>query len=921
VGSGCEQSPVLERDAVAVAVASLLDTARRGAGSALFVIAEAGLGKSTTLTDTRRRWAIGFDVRVARGDADETMLPFGVTVQALGSPGTGDGFERLGGTASPFTRSGQFHAMLRSLTESPRPVLLALDDLHWADKESLDFLSFLCRRIDHHPVAVLATLRPWPPAAGELATRLLHDGVARIERLCPLSEEATAALLATRSGRPASAPLVRRLWRLCAGNPLLLGQMAIQIASGGRTPTAAAGAVQLAAILRRFAGVPAAGLRYCQAASVLGIRFRPQVAAALSELDNRELELAVNAVHRGGLMHARDARWARFTHPLFRQALYQDLPAPERSRLHRTAFRLLSSAGVGVAEAVPHAVRGRMVGEPDAVAALERAGLAARQAGAVRRAIAHFQAAVELAGDTASLRLPLALGELLVAAGKPGRAAAVYRRLLGAGNLSGSARADVLRMLGRALTADGRYAAGEAHFLEAADSVQGEDPRRAAEALLDHASVWLLPPRRGLASAVRARELAEGLDEVLRARAVMAWAHWSLLTGDPAGIQAAATAAAVAERHADADRSWYLGMLGSYHHLTRFVEDFDASQRAFDLLLGSAESARLSLVTRSLLVSQVDTLNRLGRPQQALALLERAEAIPHPNPPMVDSVLAMARACVLQLLGRTRESQAWWERANRDASARGEWPVLLWLWCIRGRQWLHDGHVADACELYRRIEELSDRQGLAEPCVVPWARDGVRAYVGSGRLEDAERVLAWLEGRGRALPCRWPRIAAHAGRAALAERRGDLTAAEAHFDAALALHQQVPLPLERARTLIDYGGFLRRSRRVVRARRLLAEAVVEAERAAAGPLAQEAGAELRIAGGRRRRDGGPAALTPQEVRVARLAAGGATNAEIAQQLVISIKTVESHLGAVYGKRGIGSRRELRALGRSLDRDR
>jgi DNA-binding CsgD family transcriptional regulator len=163
------------------------------------------------------------------------------------------------------------------------------------------------------------------------------------------------------------------------------------------------------------------------------------------------------------------------------------------------------------------------------------------------------------------------------------------------------------------------------------------------------------------------------------------------------------------------------------------------------------------------------------------------------------------------------------------------------------------------------------------------------------------------------LPCRWPRIVAHTAHATLAERAGDVPTAEAHFQRALEFHGQVQLPLERARTLIDYGAFLRRgARQPAAARRPLAEALVLAERAGAVRLAVEAQGELRLAGGRRRRPGEPATLTPREARVAELAANRRTNLEIARQLVISTKTVETHLRHVFGKLAVTSRRDLPA---------
>jgi DNA-binding CsgD family transcriptional regulator len=131
------------------------------------------------------------------------------------------------------------------------------------------------------------------------------------------------------------------------------------------------------------------------------------------------------------------------------------------------------------------------------------------------------------------------------------------------------------------------------------------------------------------------------------------------------------------------------------------------------------------------------------------------------------------------------------------------------------------------------------------------------------------------------------------------------------FADALALHQEVDLPVEHAETLLGYGGFLRRHGQSARARKVLSQAIGVAEAAQAGWLAGLAHAELRVAGGRRR----PAArdLTPQEARVAALAATGAGNAQIARQLSVSVSTIETHLERIYAKLGVHSRHELIAI--------
>src|SRR5207302_1785089 len=147
-----------------------LDEARRGSGGSLFVVGEAGLGKTLVLDRAREQAASGFQIALARGDAMETSLPFGLLGQALDALGAHDVLAPdTRPAAGTTTRPARFYRTLRWLQSAAgTPLLFALDDLHWADPDSLALLSFLCRRIASLPVVVIGTLRPWPPAAREV---------------------------------------------------------------------------------------------------------------------------------------------------------------------------------------------------------------------------------------------------------------------------------------------------------------------------------------------------------------------------------------------------------------------------------------------------------------------------------------------------------------------------------------------------------------------------------------------------------------------------------------------------------------------------------------------------------------------------------------------------------------------------------
>ncbi|HEV3096857.1 MAG TPA: ATP-binding protein, partial [Candidatus Dormibacteraeota bacterium] len=191
---------IWERDATVGTIERLLGEARQGFGRSLFIVGEAGLGKTTML---ERAFAAGrgqFQISAGRGDAAESTLPFGIIDQALRGLGFRGPNDSRSGRPSPLqARAAWLYAALEFLEELAGPALLLLDDLHWADDDSLALLSFLCRRIGSLPVAVIGTLRPWPRNALDMVGSLTTDGDAVIDRLRPLSEAGAAEMLTARA--------------------------------------------------------------------------------------------------------------------------------------------------------------------------------------------------------------------------------------------------------------------------------------------------------------------------------------------------------------------------------------------------------------------------------------------------------------------------------------------------------------------------------------------------------------------------------------------------------------------------------------------------------------------------------------------------------------------------------------------------
>jgi DNA-binding CsgD family transcriptional regulator len=204
--------------------------------------------------------------------------------------------------------------------------------------------------------------------------------------------------------------------------------------------------------------------------------------------------------------------------------------------------------------------------------------------------------------------------------------------------------------------------------------------------------------------------------------------------------------------------------------------------------------------------------------------------------------------------------------------------------------------------LVDRLEEKGYRHP-SFPAVLPHA---IEAAIAVGELETAGALVDRLERQARALAEPWPLAVAARSRALLAAATGDFEASFEAFACALAGHERVPMPFERARTLLALGVVQRRARHRAEARASLQQALRIFQELGTPVWAEKAHAELGRIGGRRRTEG----LTPAERRVAELVAEGRANREVAAALFLSERTVATHLTHIYAKLGVRSRTEL-----------
>lgn len=911
---------ILERERAVHAVEAVLDGAQATSGAAIFVVAEAGIGKTTVIDEAQSRArARGLSVRFARCAEVETSIPFALIDRLF--EGTGASVQELTrGSASPGDAlARRYVELLDWLSARPSPLLLAIDDLHWSDPDSTTLLAALCRRLGERSIAVIATLRPWPASALEQARRLVDDGIAGLVHLEPLSDEASRTLLEACLGADTSPAVATRACASCAGNPLLLKEVANAWRRGDDL-VASPAALGHRVFLPRFTGVSPAAMRWARGASVLGSRFRPLLVTALVGQNDLEATGGLEELCHAGIVRATSGPEAEFVHPLLRHALYEDIAVPVRQGLHARVFTLLQRIGASPAELAVHAVAGDLRGDPGAIAAVIDAARGALDAGATATASDLFGSAIELAGTAAPVSLWLECSRANLLQGRIDEAERAVRRYLADPTLDGPERVDGLRLLAQLLMASARVDDALHCFEQAARVASEFDVALAGETLLDAtftASVYR-GPSRVRTNATRVLELIErhGLtDDALRTAAASAETYLACISGEHADIEALATAALTFARDPNihdlrAAGNW--NPVVGYVRLAKLFERFDDEMSVYPVLDDLARRQGSTLTQLSYALNHADTLWRTGRLEDAYRTLHDAMSMSVLFP-AIEPHASIGLCYLAHELGRHAESAEWARRVESIMAVQGETAYLrLWLLLIACRNALSDGHLEAALEAASRAAAVAAASGILEPCVVPWHGVAIDAYVAAGRLDEAWALTASLDALCERLPCHTPRAVAAAGRAGVHWRRGEVDAAEACFDEALAHNAAVAMPLADAETRIAYGRFLRHTGRVTRARVALHDALQVLAPTGARRLIAVATEELAAAGGRpaRPRHRSSTELTPQEYRVAALAATGLTNKEIAQTLFVAAKTVDHHLSATYAKLGITSRREL-----------
>jgi DNA-binding CsgD family transcriptional regulator len=925
-----------ERDREVAAVQELLD--RRG--RMLLIEGRAGIGK-TSLTEVAcaRAAELGFEVLGARGSQLESGFAFGVVRQLferrVAGAGQGERAALLAGPAAaarplltgelavPPAGDSSF-AVLHGLywlvvnLAAGRPVLLAIDDAHWADEPSLRWLAYLARRLDGLAAGVLVTVRPGDPAAMGAALLAVYAEAAAVLRPALLSEEAVSTVVRAAVQAEASDELCAAVYAACGGNPLYLTELLRAAERDGRALATLAPAELLAGgldaiarqVITRVRGLGPDALRLAQALAVLGDGGELRHAAAIAGVPATAAARLAGGLTRAEVLAAEDR--LRFVHPVIRDALEAALDSGERDRAHHDAARLPHADMAPPGQVAAHLARVRPAGSGWVLARLREAARAAMDGGAP-------QVAAGL------------LDRALAEPPSPAQRAEVLREAARAHVTAGRERAFVL--LEEALRAAVRPQVRAEIALEVAEAYAALFRWVDAVDVIERALAELGPADRELAARLEGELVVCGLHDARRAPQVapvlarlssaqpggrrlaaadepvaVAQAMAMLLAGRPAGQIAARLEQALACSGPEATNwdtraalLWVLVVTERFgtvkESLGPALEQVHRSGSARGLVAAYSTLGLLKLRLGAL--PAADTAARV-----ALYVLQEGDFAPGLG------FAATVLSDVAVEAGQLDEAQRLLDLLPPQGWPAGVGTVLIP--AARGRLRLAQGRAAQALAEFRACAELfgADVWGMSirETGYVHARAGAALALLRLGRRQDAVRLADAELADVRVFGA--PRALGIALRVAGLARGGPQGLALLR-ESATALDDS-PALLERARTLAELGAALRRDGQRTAARDPLRRALELAAGCGAGPLAARVRDELRAAGARPRRPWrtGVDALTPSEMRVARLAADGRSNREIAGELYVTVKAIEGHLARAYAKLGIEGRSQL-----------
>jgi DNA-binding CsgD family transcriptional regulator len=786
---------------------------------------------------------------------------------------------------------------LRELS-SRAPLVVAIDDTQWLDAASAGALRFAHRRFENEAIAFLLTERT--------DTGAVPFGAERAERvdIGGLSMGAARLLLAERLDFQPPRALVRRIVDATGGNPLFTLELARALRDTDGVPRPDQPFEfpnELAVLLRERLSKLSERARTAALGAALASDPSPALVEALLGAD---AAAALNELVGAGVVEVNGHR-LRFTHPLLASAVSNAALPQQRYAIQRELARLVDDP-VASAKHLAHAGV-----EPDGEIAvvLEDAAMLARARGDWDTAADLYERSRDLTpasdGENRQRRW-IAAAEYHAHSGDRARARVLVEELLQE-ELPRVQRAHTLRLLAGVSAEDENFAGAIAIYEQALAFV--DDPLLEAtiegELAYVASSSWDLG---AAAHALHALEIAEACgDETLISRSLAACAMVDFMFGRGVDWAKVERALSLEDHNAvmplQVRPSTVAGLLHVYSG--NHVEGRDRLTAAWSRASDQGDEGDLPFVL--IWLSWLET--RAGNLGAAASLAEQAETLAGLTGSESMRAFAIAQhAYVYAHIGDETAARDEAARATAVAESVGFFLPHLWVSATLALLELsvaNPGAAWNACEpLIAPIEAF----GIGEPVLPFFLPEAIEALITLGQLDRAEQLNTAFEHAGHQLDRPWARAIGARGRALLRAAQGDVEGSASALEDALDEHERLDMPFQRARTLLVKGLVERRMKQRANARTSLTTALETFEQVGARLWADRARDELARVSGRRRRS--PDGLTPTEQRVVELAIAGRSNKEIAEELFVSLHTVETHLTHVYSKLGVRSRSQL-----------
>jgi ATP/maltotriose-dependent transcriptional regulator MalT len=792
-------------------------------------------------------------------------------------------------------------AVFRSLARRS-PVVVAIDDAPWLDLPSAAVLRFVSRRLADLPVGMLVSARSKEGASPPLGLeRAFPADRLVLLTLGAMSFGAIQRLLRERLGLVLPRPTLRRLYELSGGNPFFALELGrayragdVRLEQGELLPVTLEGLVR-----DRLAAVSVEARRVAAAAAAMALPTEPLIRAAVGVGPLGELE-------RARIIELRDGR-LRFVHPLLASAAYTSVERAERRAIHAAIAAMVSD----VEERARHLALASEGVDGDVARVLDEAAARAEARGAPGSAAELYGWAARLTPPRAAVdacRRKVDAAFCVFESGDSKQARELLEEIVSRLR-PGQARARALVCLARVRSYDDDLLAAEALFRQALQEAAGD--AELAAAAQEGVAATLFRLRERLDEAVEhagaaATAAAASGDVGLQAEALGSRLLAEAALGRTRARETLEVALALQEacehRRALAQPLFPVGVVWLW------FDELDRARTAFEQLYarGRERGEESSLPYLLVLLAQVDWLRgefsaAARHAEEGYGLTEQA------GQATLGAYLLALQALIDAAAGNTGPAREKARRALELARETSGRPAEQFARAALGLLHLSLGAPDEAVRAMRPQVERIRAEGIAEPGAARFVTDQVEALIELGETRQAEELLDWYEGNSRRLSRASALAVCARCRALLAAARGDLDRALSHLEHALAVHDEVAVPLERARTLLALGATRRRARHKRAARDSLQSAGELFERIGARVWCERAVAELGRIGGRAPSSG---ELTTTERRVAELVAQGLATKQVAGMLFVSPKTVEGHLSSIYAKLGVHSRTEL-----------